>query len=125
MIIETVEQQNKLYRLIGQQIKIKRIKLNLSQEKLAEICGISQKYLSFIETGKAKARLAVYVNIANALCVSFDYLIEDFIDNSKTLTIEEAVLQMKKMDISQQEIALDFMTKMKDFFEKYNEKPSD
>jgi len=52
--------------------------------------------MSFVETGRTKARLTVYVNIANALCVPFDYLLEDFIDTSKTLSIEETVLQMKK-----------------------------
>lgn len=55
--------------LIGQRIKKLRRSKGFSQERLAEIMGISPKYLSNIERGKENPTLDMFIKLANALNV--------------------------------------------------------
>ena len=55
------------YKDIGIRIKQERINQNITQEKLAEITGISVTHMSNIENANTKLSLPVLVNIANAL----------------------------------------------------------
>ena len=45
------------YKAIGKRIKIARIKVDLTQEKLSEMVGISPTHLSNIETGTTRVSL--------------------------------------------------------------------
>lgn len=60
------------YKAIGKRIKIARIQVDLTQEKLAEYVNLSPSHMSNIETGTTKVSLTTIVNIANALSVSVD-----------------------------------------------------
>lgn len=61
---------------IGTNIAAKRRKLNLSQEQLAELAGVSSNYMARIERGEVKNFSAInLLKIANALKVSIDELI--------------------------------------------------
>ena len=64
---------------MGTRIREMRKAAGMSQEQLAELIDGDQKYISRIESGKAKASLLYYLKIANALCVSLDYLLIDCI----------------------------------------------
>lgn len=55
------------YKDIGIRIKQERFNQNITQEKLAEISGISITHMSNIENANTKLSLPVLVNIANAL----------------------------------------------------------
>lgn len=55
------------YKDIGIRIKQERFNQNITQEKLAEITGISVTHMSNIENANTKLSLPVLVNIANAL----------------------------------------------------------
>jgi transcriptional regulator with XRE-family HTH domain len=55
--------------LIGLRIKKLRLSKDISQERLAEIMGISPKYLSNIERGKENPTLDIFMKLANALKV--------------------------------------------------------
>ena len=55
------------YKDIGIRIKQERFNQNITQEKLAEISGISVTHMSNIENANTKLSLPVLVNIANAL----------------------------------------------------------
>lgn len=63
------------YKAIGKRIKIARIKLGITQEKLSEIINLSPTHMSNIETGTTKVSLTTIVNIANALSVTVDDLL--------------------------------------------------
>lgn len=65
------------YKAIGKRIKIARIKGDLSQERLAEMTGVSPTHMSNIETGTTKVSLNTLVGIANSLGVSVDDLLCD------------------------------------------------
>ncbi len=65
------------YYKIGQKIRKFRKIQGLSQEELAEKIGISTTHMSHIETGNTKLSLSVFVDIANALNVQTDDLLND------------------------------------------------
>ena len=68
------------YKAIGKRIKIARIKAELTQEKVAEMVGISPQHLSNIETGSTHVSLTVIVTLANVLGVTTDdFLCDDVI----------------------------------------------
>lgn len=60
--------------LIGARIKELRRSRNHSQEALAEIVGISPKYLSSIERGKENPTLDMMIKLAAALEVEIELL---------------------------------------------------
>lgn len=65
------------YYKIGQKIRKFRKIQGHSQEELAEKIGISTTHMSHIETGNTKLSLSVFVDIANALNVQTDDLLND------------------------------------------------
>lgn len=73
---------DRLYLSIGRNIRHLRKKKNLTQDQLAELIDGDQKYISRIESGKAKASLLCYLKIANALCVPIDYFLFDGVSSS-------------------------------------------
>lgn len=79
MYDSTILSSDHLYPSIGRNIRHLRKKKNSTQDQLAELIDGDQKYISRIESGKAKASLLYYLKIANALCVSLDYLLIDCI----------------------------------------------
>ena len=70
------------YYKIGQRIRKVRKAHGLSQEELAEKVSISTTHMSHIETGNTKLSLPVFVDIAAALEVRTD----DLLDNPTTAT---------------------------------------
>lgn len=60
---------------IGQRIREERIKFGLSQEKFAEIVGLSHYYIGQLERGERQMSLPTLVEIANCLHISLDYLV--------------------------------------------------
>lgn len=75
------------YYKIGQQIRKIRRAHGLSQEELAEKVNISIPHMSHIETGNTKLSLPVFVDIANALEVRTD----DLLDNPTEKTISSSL----------------------------------
>ncbi|MGF7145069.1 transcriptional regulator with XRE-family HTH domain [Anaerotaenia torta] len=74
------------YGAIGARIKEARFRRdNMSQERLAELAGLSTTHTSHIETGNTKVSLPALVKIANALGVSLDELVCDSIIKAKAV----------------------------------------
>ncbi len=63
-------------KLIGRRIKEVRNLRKMPQTVLAEKCGITDSYLSYIECGKKAPSLEVIIKIARALDTSVDSLLE-------------------------------------------------
>ena len=59
--------ENELYKKLGKRIKYLREQAHLTQEKLAEKCGISLDYLGKIEVNINKPGLKTLIKISNAL----------------------------------------------------------
>ena len=92
------------YKAIGKRIKVARIRADMSQEKLAEMCDISATHMSNIETGRTKLSLPVLVTVANALNVSADELLCDSVVRSFEVFSKE--IQNTLSDCSEQELRL-------------------
>ena len=76
---------------MGRWIKAARQKAELTQEKLAEIVGISVVHVSNMESGTGNPSLSTLVNIANALSVSTDELLCDSVLCCKPVFQKEIV----------------------------------
>ena len=64
-----------LLKRFGKNVKIERIKKDLTQEQLAEIMGVSQNYVANIECGKANMSLGKILELANFMCVDINQLL--------------------------------------------------
>ena len=77
------------YSLLGKRIREERLKMSLTQEKLAEDVNISTAYLGQIERGERSVTLDKLIPIANRLGVSVDFLLAEYLtpndDNSLDL----------------------------------------
>lgn len=65
------------YLIIGKHIKEARKKKKLSQAQLCELIGVSDGYMSLIETASKFVSLDVLVRVANALDVTADELLAE------------------------------------------------
>lgn len=63
------------YALIGKRVRETRKQQKISQERLAELTGVSAGYISHIETARKKASLSILIRIANALGITVDELL--------------------------------------------------
>ncbi|MCM1182676.1 MAG: helix-turn-helix domain-containing protein [Roseburia sp.] len=64
---------------LGKRIREERLKLNLTQEKLAEDVNLSTAYIGQIERGERSLTLENLTAVANRLSVTIDYLLSDSI----------------------------------------------
>ena len=71
------------YPKIGDRIKHCREMRKISQDRLALLADVSPTYVSHIETGKAAPSLAILIRIMNALGVSADELLFDYVGNCR------------------------------------------
>ncbi|MBS5801885.1 MAG: helix-turn-helix transcriptional regulator [Brachyspira sp.] len=64
-----------LKKIIASNLRLQRAKYKISQEKLAELTGISQQFICSIETEKANPSVEVMVKIADALNITLNDLV--------------------------------------------------
>lgn len=67
---------------IGQKIKEIRKRRGLSQMALAELIDKTPAYLSYIENGSKSLSIDTFIQIANALNISADELLQDNLENT-------------------------------------------
>lgn len=63
------------FKILGENIRTLRLKKGLTQEQLAEKCGLHRTYIGAIERGDRNVSLKNIIIISNALSVSPDYLL--------------------------------------------------
>lgn len=86
------------YASLGQRIRSERKKLAMTQEKIAEMIGVSDAYIGQIERGERSLTLDTLIDLANILGVTVDYLIQDsltpnddnFIDHIRQLLMNRS-----------------------------------
>ena len=71
------------FKIIGKRIKYYRTKENMSQMDLAEFADLSVPYISFIETGKKKISLISLIKITEALKITPNHILTDYIVHSE------------------------------------------
>ncbi|MCU4716030.1 helix-turn-helix domain-containing protein [Bacillus cereus] len=75
------------YKKLGSRIREERLKLNLTQEILAEDINISVSYMGQIERGERNLSLDTLVKLSYRLSVTVDYLLLDSVqvDNENSI----------------------------------------
>jgi len=71
------------YTLLGQRIRAARTEAGLSQERLAEMVGLTSQHISHTEVASTKISLPSLIKIANALNTSVDKLLSDNVQDVK------------------------------------------
>ena len=88
---------------VGIRIKEAREAKGFTQEQLAEIVGLSPTHISVIERGVKAPKLETFVEIANALGVTSDFLLLDVLDNSLQIAATELSEQIKRLSPKEQQ----------------------
>lgn len=65
-----------LLKKFGKNVKIERIKQDLTQEQLAEIMDVSQNYIANIECGKANMSLGKILELSCYMNVDINQLLD-------------------------------------------------
>lgn len=68
--------KKELLKRFGKNVKIERIKKDLTQEMFAEIMDVSQNYIASIECGNANMSLAKVLELSNFLKVDISNLLD-------------------------------------------------
>lgn len=68
---------NEILTKVAENIRISRLKKKITQEKLAEMAGVTQKYISLIEKQKANPSIVITTRICIALNISLSDLLND------------------------------------------------
>lgn len=101
------------YYAIGQRIRKIRKAHGLSQEELAEKVGISTTHMSHIETGNTKLSLSVFVDLAAALEVRADELLNDGTPAERSKSVEEIIRALDTCSTQQIKIIEDLVKAVK------------
>lgn len=81
---------------LGKRIRKKRREQGITQESLAEMTDVGTTHISHIETGCTKLSLKTFISIANALNVSADELLCDYINKSSIIYENELSVLLKE-----------------------------
>ena len=95
------------YYKIGQRIRKIRKAHGLSQEELAEKVNISTTHMSHIETGNTKLSLSVFVDIAAALEVRTDDLLNSVTTATTSTAMDEIGLVLQRCTAQEAKIIAD------------------
>lgn len=68
--------KQELLKIFGKNVKIERIRRDLTQEQLAEIMDVSQNYIACIETGKQNMSLGKILELSVALKTDIEDLLK-------------------------------------------------
>ena len=107
------------YYKIGQKIRKLRKAHGLSQEELAEKVGISTTHMSHIETGNTKLSLPVFAQIAEALEVRADDLLDGTATATTSTSLEEIARVLERCSAQQAQVIADVVKATKLSMDKY------
>ena len=107
------------YYEIGQRIRRFRKARGITQEQLAETVGISVTHMSHIETANTKLSLPVFIDIAQALEVRTDALLQDYAAGSVDCSMEEIIAVLERCSAKESRIIADLVKAAKQSFDMY------
>ena len=77
MSVGSIGMERSPEQILGHQVRELRRKLGLSQQELAQVCGLHRTYIGSVERGERNVSLQNIVRIAHALKVSPSALLKD------------------------------------------------
>ncbi len=94
---------------VGKRIKMIRMRRGMTQEELAEKVDLSVTHMSVVERGKKGLKLETLVNIANALDVSPNELLQDVALHAQTGTANELTTKIMQLPADRRAVALNVL----------------
>ena len=94
---------------LGNRIREARIKKQHTQQKLAEMAGISQMYLGEIERGTKMPSLRRFIKIIEALDLSADYVLRDELSSGERYIYDEITDKLKNLSPQQRKAASEIL----------------
>lgn len=88
---------------IGKRIQEVRKARGLSQAELAQLCDLTPKYISHLETGTRAPRLETLIVLANALNCDANTLLGDLITNAES-SRSDLELKIARLSPSEKEL---------------------
>lgn len=92
------------YKALGRRMKDRRLKLHLTQEKLAEELSVSTEYVSRIETGKLHPSFGLVERIAQCLETTEQVLL--FGSEEEQQVDRQVLLQLERLSPRKKEILM-------------------
>lgn len=101
---------------IRERIRLRRLELKMTQDTLAEKCGLSKEHICNIETGKSKPSVQTLYDIAEALGFTVNELIYDY-DNASNNEFRLLIAELcAGCSQSEQKTLLSVLHTLKDHF---------
>lgn len=97
------------YSILGKRIREERLRLNLTQEKLAEEVNISTAYLGQIERGERSVTLDKLIPISNRLGVTVDFLLSDYITPNDDINVNRLYQLLHDKSAAEKEMAINVL----------------
>lgn len=97
------------YKELGKRIRAERRKQNLTQEKLAEIAGISDSFMGHIERGGRTLSIETLVKLSNSLKLNIEYIICGEHNYQPSMLPTEILDALNRMNASQRKVFLNMM----------------
>lgn len=104
---------DKLLCEIGERVKQARIARGLSQAELAEILGLSDAYISKLETGKNAMSVTVLVKLSDALGVSADWLLRNKTREAQEISLVEVEQMLEDCSPTERNALMKLLSQMK------------
>ena len=101
----------------GKRISERRMSINMTQEQLAEIIGISQKHLSRMEQGYHNPHFDTIIAIAKAVNIPIDFLADDYESTDSMSFFNSVKAELEELTPKQLEMLKDniYIIKKYDF----------
>lgn len=97
------------YSMVGKRIREYRLENKMTQVMLAEKTGLSEQAIYSYETGKRLPSLEPLVLLSNALNVSTDTLLRDYVDNHNSAKSNSIMEKVNNLPEKEQERILRIM----------------
>ncbi|MDD5686663.1 MAG: helix-turn-helix transcriptional regulator [Elusimicrobia bacterium] len=85
-----------IHKFVGKRIREERLKRELTQQEVADLSGITNNFLSYIESGKKQASLDTIHKIADALHISLSELFLEIAIRKNDYSLNEQILPLLK-----------------------------
>ena len=105
------------YAALGKRIRQRRIQLGWTQEALAKEIGMSTSFIGHIERGTRAASVETLLQMANAMSVSLDDLLADYLTWQDDLLEKE----MEKLGPGQRQVMQQVLSTLQQNLAKWNE----
>lgn len=106
------------YKRLGKRIREERLRLNLTQARLAEDVDISDTYMGAIERGERSLTLDTLVRLVNRLGVTVDYMLSDSVSDNDSNIMEQFKQIIDGQPLERRQMAINVLRTIFSYFEK-------